>query len=293
MQIGPELTSLPSVDQSAPLPLLKWVGGKRQLLPHLHKMISPIKYKHYFEPFVGGGALIFSLCPHNSPIINDLNEELINVYRVVKNHPKELLESLSHHLNTEEYFYTIRNIDRTDGWQKELGEIERASRVIYLNKTCFNGLFRMNKRGHFNTPYGRYANPTYSDHNKIYAVSRFLNNSDVGILCGDFSDAVCKASAGDLVYFDPPYDPLSETSSFTSYAKEDFLRKDQERLKKQCDILTAKGVYVVLSNSATEFIKTLYSDYNITVVGATRMINSNAEARGKVNEVIVNNFNLL
>ena len=275
------------------LPLLKWAGGKRQLLPELHKTINQITYNRYFEPFIGGGALLFSLQPTNTPVMNDINEELINVYRVVKESPDKLIEDIGKHKHTEEYFYNIRNMDREPDWQLNVSPIERASRIIYLNKTCFNGLFRTNKKGQFNVPYGRYKNPRYIDIDNVFAISKYLNDADVQILHGDFEAAVEGAVKGDLIYFDPPYDPVSETANFTAYTKEGFGRDEQIRLKECCDTLTEKGIAVVISSSATDFIEQLYSDYAIKTITAARAINVKGCARGPINELIITNSRLV
>jgi len=272
-------------------PFLKWPGGKRGLLPHLRGLLGGTPHKRYFEPFIGGGALLFSLSPMNAPVINDANEELINAYQVIRDSPEELLESLNAHSNTEEYFYAIRGLDRAEGWREALGPVKRASRLLYLNHSCFNGLYRTNRNGHFNTPFGKYANPRYANPDNIRAVSGYLRESGAVIGCGDFEEAVSAAAAGDLVYFDPPYDPVSRTASFTAYTGNGFGRAEQERLKSVCDSLTAKGVLIVLSNSSTDYIRSLYKDYIVDTVQAARAIGASGGSRGRVDEVLIRNFN--
>jgi DNA adenine methylase len=197
-------------------PFLKWAGGKRQLLPDILKYAPPkSKIKRYYEPFVGAGALLFELQPKRATI-NDSNSDLINCYRIIKDNVEELFEELSHHKNEKDYFYSIRELDRTPKYTK-LSNVEKASRIIYLNKTCYNGLFRVNSQGQFNTPFGKYKDPKILDETVLKAVNKYLNNSDVTILNTDFENAVSNAKKEDFVYFDPPYDPLSDTSSFTGY----------------------------------------------------------------------------
>lgn len=269
-------------------PFLKWAGGKRQLLPEIRKQI-PAKFNRYYEPFIGGGAVLFDLQPKNG-FINDFNEELANCYRVIKDQPDALLEHIKTHRNTETYFYELRGLDRQPEYD-ELSDVQRASRIIFLNKTCFNGLFRVNSRGQFNVPFGNYANPSIANNVVIQAVSKYLNDNTIEITTGDFADAVKTAKRDDFVYFDPPYDPVSDTSSFTGYSLDKFDRKEQERLKELVDDLTRRGVKVLLSNSATDFIKKLYEHdyYVIDVIYANRNINSVGTSRGKVSEVLIRN----
>ncbi len=270
-------------------PFLKWAGGKRQLLPEIRKLIPP-KFNRYFEPFVGAGAVLFDLkC--ETATINDFNTELINCYRVIKESPAELINETLEYENSKTFYYQLRDIDRNKQDFLKLSPIKRAARIIYLNKTCFNGLFRVNSKGQFNVPFGNYANPKIILEPIIYAVSDYLNNADVQILEGDFMQAVASAKNGDFVYFDPPYDPLSETSSFTGYSKNSFNKEDQKRLKASCDDLTSRGCHVLLSNSDTPFIRELYNDpkYEIIQVSASRNINSIGTSRGKISEVLVQN----
>ncbi|AWV97995.1 DNA adenine methylase [Arcticibacterium luteifluviistationis] len=268
-------------------PFLKWVGGKRQLMPAITKLM-PTEYSTYYEPFIGGGAVLF----HHQPslaVINDFNKELINVYEVIKNRPEELIQDLKTHKNESAYFYQLRLLDRQEGFEK-MSEIKKASRVIYLNKTCFNGLYRVNSAGEFNSPFGRYKNPNIVNEITIRAVSKYLNDNKISILNKDFEEAVKGAKKGDFVYFDPPYDPVSKSSSFTGYVQGGFGDEEQIRLRDLCVSLDNKGVDFLLSNSATPFIKDLYKDFNVKIVKATRQINSNASKRGEVNEVLIRNY---
>lgn len=272
-------------------PFLKWAGGKRQLLPKIRQYI-PKKFNLYFEPFVGAGAVLFDLQPPAARI-NDINTELINCYRVIKSDPEELIRLATKHRqkNTRDYYNHQRSLDRKPNFDKLPAEV-RAARIIYLNKTCYNGLFRVNKRGQFNAPYGDYRNPQIINPSVIRAVSRYLNEAHVEITDNDFREAVGGARAGDFIYFDPPYDPTSKSSSFTSYSPHPFAEKEQEALKEVCDELTDRGCKVLLSNSPTEFIWDLYSDktrYAIEEVKASRSINSVASGRGKIKELLIFN----
>ena len=270
-------------------PFLKWAGGKRQILPQLRPYF-PKQFKTYYEPFVGAGAVLFDLKPKNA-VINDTNTELINLYKVVRDEKKLelLLNDLETHKNDEEYFYQIRAMDRDDNYQ-DLDDWKKASRFIYLNKTCYNGLYRVNSKGYFNVPFGRYKNPDYLNKDVLLAVHKFLNENNINIMNTDFEMAVEDAEPGDFVYFDPPYDPISKTSSFTSYSKDNFGEEEQIRLRNVFWKLYEKGCYVLLSNSNTEFIKEIYSEIpgvKIVEVYASRSINSKAEKRGKIKEVLV------
>ncbi len=268
-------------------PVVKWVGGKRQIIREILKYIP--EFSTYYEPFLGGGAVLFALQP-NQAVVNDQNEELINMYKVIRDNVEELIYHLSQHKNEKEYFYRIRELDRNKKAYSKLSNVERAARIIYLNKTCYNGLFRVNRAGQFNTPFGNYKNPKIVDEVTLKAVSRYLSNADVKILNCDFEEAVEDIEKGDFVYFDPPYDPVSDTASFTGYDKGGFGKSEQIRLKKVCDRLNARGIKFLLSNSATEFILDLYKDYNITFVKARRAINSVPEKRGEIDEVLVMNY---
>lgn len=273
-------------------PFLKWAGGKRQLMPFIREQI-PAKFNKYFEPFIGGGAVLFDLQPQKFRI-SDVNAELINCYQVIRDNPDELLEHIRTHHNTEEYFYELRGVDRKPEFN-QLTPIKRASRIIFLNKTCFNGLFRVNSRGQFNVPFGNYRNPTIADEFVIKAISNYLKSNDVEIVCEDFADACASATKDDFIYFDPPYDPVSDTASFTGYSLDKFDRQEQIRLRDLVKDLTMRKCKVLLSNSNTEFIRELYKDkkfYIIDIVYANRNINSVGSSRGKISEVLIRNYEL-
>lgn len=270
-------------------PFLKWAGGKRQLLPELKKHL-PASFNTYYEPFVGAGALLFHLQPPKA-VINDVNEQLINCYRAILSHLDELIADLKKHVNSEAYYYQMRDLDRKSTFN-QMSLVEKASRLIYLNKTCYNGLFRVNSQGQFNVPFGSYKNPKIVDVAVLTAVNAYLTNNAVTIFNMDFEKAVAGAQKGDFVYLDPPYDPVSDTSSFTGYSTGGFGKEEQKRLKLVFDDLTRRGCKVMLSNSATKFILDLYGEYrDYTIfVAASRAINSVAAARGKIDEVLVMNY---
>jgi DNA adenine methylase len=270
-------------------PFLKWAGGKRQLINHLRKYM-PEDFDTYFEPFIGGGALFFDIKPQKA-VINDINPEILNCYNVIREHTDELIADLSQHRNEKDYYYEMRELDRTQKYN-ELTPVQRASRIIYLNKTCYNGLFRVNSRGQFNVPFGRYKNPRYLNEPLLRAINQYLNRADVKILNVDFEEALNEAQKGDFVYLDPPYDPLSDTSSFTSYSSQSFNKTEQERLYRVFHDLDRRGCRVMLSNSATDFITELYGNYQIVIVPANRAINSVSSGRGKINEVLVLNYTI-
>lgn len=267
-------------------PVVKWVGGKRQLLNEIKKNL-PAKYNNYFEPFIGGGALFFDL-KHHTSFINDYNKDLINLYRVIKTHPNKLLKDLEKHINTKEYYYSLREIDRDLEKYNELSNIEKASRFMYLNKTGFNGLYRVNQKNQYNVPFGSYKNPKIIDTENILSVSKLLQ--DTKITNGDFENIKKYIEKNDFVYFDPPYVPVNKTSSFTGYTDKGFDNEMQLRLKSFCDYIDSIGAYFMLSNSYTEFILELYKDYKIITVEANRALNCKAEGRGKIKEVLVVNY---
>lgn len=269
-------------------PFVKWVGGKRQLLDEIVPLL-PGKVSSYCEPFVGGGAVLFSIQPKNA-IVNDLNKDLIGVYKTVKDNVEDLIKDLAKHENTPEYFYAIRDLDRDKNVYESLSEVERASRIIYLNKTCFNGLFRVNSSGEFNAPFGYYKNPNIVNAPVLRAVGLYLNKNNVELYSEDFSETLSRTKKGCFVYLDPPYDPVSDTANFTGYNKGGFGKTEQKRLKECCDKLNERGIKFMLSNSATEYVKELYSGYNITTVKAKRAINSNAEKRGQIEELLIRNY---
>ena len=268
-------------------PFLKWIGGKRQLLPAINNLF-PKKYTNYYEPFIGGGAVFFNIQPTKA-VINDFNEELINVYETIKEYPEELILDLKTHKNESDYFYQLRALDRQNVYHS-LSRVKKASRVIYLNKTCYNGLYRVNSSGEFNSPFGKYKNPNIVNEITIRAVSKYFNENNITVLNCDFEEAVKGIRKGAFVYFDPPYDPVSASSSFTGYVKGGFDRNEQIRLRDLCDKLDKRGVKFLLSNSATKFIEDLYKNYNISYVKANRSVNSVASKRGEVDEVLIRNY---
>lgn len=271
-------------------PFLKWAGGKRYLA-NIILAHAPAQFGTYYEPFVGGGAVLFALQPERA-VVNDRSRELINCYKVLKHERRigELIEALRQHQNDETYYYRIRGLDRDPSFSK-MSAVDKAARVIYLNKTCYNGLFRVNSQGQFNVPFGRYANPNILDQELLLAVGEYLRQFDVRIHCTDFARIARRAQAGDFVYFDPPYHPVSDTS-FTGYDLTGFGEREQRRLKRLFDRLTAKGCFCTLSNSATPFIRELYQDYEETTITVTapRAINSRASGRGKVEELLIMNY---
>ena len=266
-------------------PILKWVGGKRQLLNDILPLIQ--SKGTYIEPFLGGGAVLFAHQPKKA-IVNDYNSELMNVYQVVKSYPEQLIELLQIHYanNSEKYFYKIREPDRLEKYQ-ELSQIEKASRILYLNKTCYNGLYRVNSSGYFNSPYGKYKNPNIVNAPVIRAMSKYFNDNDITLLQGDYKEVLKKARKGSFVYLDPPYMPISSSSNFTGYTENGFGYKQQEELKKECDKLREKGIRFIQSNSDCPEIRELYREYTVKVVQAKRVINSNSAKRGEIDEVLI------
>jgi DNA adenine methylase len=269
-------------------PVVKWVGGKRQLLPVIKKNL-PKKYNSYCEPFLGGGAVLFNIQPRKA-IINDLNSELMNVYNVIKNNIDELILDLKKHKNESDYFYKMRELDRDKKKYNQLSDVKKASRILYLNKTCFNGLFRVNNAGEFNTPFGKYKNPNIVNENTLRAVNSYFNEVEITFHSKDYQKVLDSLKKNSFVYLDPPYDPVSDTSSFTGYNKGGFNQDEQIRLKECCDSLDDNGIKFLLSNSATEFIKELYKNYNPQIVKAKRSINSVSTKRGQVDEILVKNY---
>ena len=272
-------------------PIVKWAGGKRQLIDKLLEHM-PKEYNNYFEPFIGGGALLFELMPNNATI-NDVNQELLAIYRCLANNEwfKLMIEDLEKNekKHSEDYYYEIRKIDRNPEFEK-LPIWKRASRAIYLNKSCFNGLYRVNSNGYFNVPSGKKKKVQTYDKENIIKLHDYFMNNNVTILEGDFSKAVENAKPGDFVYFDPPYDPFDDRESFTSYTKFNFSKEDQKRLADLFKELSNKGVYVMLSNHNTKYINELYEGFNIYIVNAKRMINADSKGRGNVEEVIITNY---
>jgi DNA adenine methylase len=290
-------------------PFLKWAGGKTQLINDIRRSLPQdlISSKFtYVEPFVGSGAVLFWML-NNFPniekaAINDINEDLINVYRIIASKPQELLsilESLEeeyHHLETDpdkkkEYYYQKRDLYNT----RRSDKTSQAALLIFLNRTCFNGLYRVNSKNQFNVPIGSYKRPTICDNKKILAVSEALQK--VEIICGDFEETLNHSSENSFFYFDPPYKPLSDTASFNAYAKGEFDDAEQIRLRDFCKKLANRGHKWMLSNSdvkgfdpEADFFDSLYSDFIIERIKAKRMINSNSEKRGELNELLIRNY---
>lgn len=273
-------------------PILKWAGGKRQILREIVALMpKDFRNRTFHEPFFGGGAVTFWMEPEKGTI-NDINPKLINFYVVVRDHVDELIEDAKNHKNDKEYFYKARaefNEIVTNGF--EIPNIRLASLLLYLNKTAFNGLYRENRKGEFNVPFGRYKNPKIVDEERLRKASEVLKKLDIHN--EDFTYILREANPGDLVYFDPPYHPVSETASFTSYSKEDFSREDQKRLRDICLKLHEKGIYFILSNSYVKPVRGLYEGiegFEILKIYAKRPINSKADRRGEVPEMLVTNI---
>lgn len=279
----------PQKENKLAAPLLKWVGGKRQLAPALRALFpEERRIKNYIEPFVGGGGMFLSLQPQRA-VINDFNKELMNVYQVVKDQPKELFAALERHTNTLDHYYEVREQDRASDYAA-LSQVEKAARIIFLNKTCFNGLFRVNSQGFFNVPYGYYKNPQYREYSKIMALSHYLNHNAITMLSGDYSVVGEYITPGTLVYLDPPYAPISDTSNFTGYTQSGFSIGEQVRLRDFCVEIGEKGAYFMLSNSNSPLIKELYADFQTHQVKAQRNVAANAASRGAVEEIVITNY---
>ena len=271
----------PTPKPRKPQPIVKWAGGKTRLLDELRKRM-PTTFGRYFEPFFGGGAVFFSLGP-GAATLSDINEELIILYRCVRDEVDGLIRELQRHPYEKEHYYWMRSLDPTT-----LSSTERAARTLYLNRTCFNGLYRVNRRGQFNVPMGRYRNPTICDTDKLNRTSVAL--AKVDLEHAGFAEMMTRPTAGDLVYFDPPYQPISKTANFTSYTAGAFGEDDQAQLADTFTDLTNRGVHCMLSNSDTPLIRALYKDFHVDVVLAPRLISRKASGRKPVREVIVRNY---
>jgi len=265
-----------------PKPPVKWAGGKGRLIPQFEPLFPRNKYGLYIEPFVGGGAVFFHLLPERAVLI-DSNEELINFYLVVRDSLGELMADLREHKNTRDYYYSVRDLD-----PGTLSPVKRASRFLYLNKTGYNGLWRVNSQGKHNVPFGRYKNPKIADEQNLRLVSEALRRAE--IICGDFARVLDFARPGTFVYLDPPYHPLSDTANFTGYTSDAFGEGDQRRLAGVFRELDQKGCLAMLSNSDTPFVRELYSGYDVRVVYARRAINSRPDRRGPVTELVIRNY---
>jgi len=277
---------------SAPKPFVKWAGGKRQLLPVITNHV-PHKFERYFEPFLGGGAVFFSLISqrrHSKWMLSDLNSDLVLSYVTIRDGVDDLVLALENHSenyskNQSSYYYKIRA-------SEPRGQIEKVSRLVFLNKTCFNGLYRVNSKGKFNVPLGKYVNPNIVNKENLLAVSMVLQSKDISIKCQDFEAALKGASSGDFVYLDPPYQPVSETANFTSYTNSNFGYDDQERLYSKFKALDRKGVKVLLSNSKSSAITELFKEYSdgIIEINANRFINSVSQRRTGHTELLIKNY---
>lgn len=282
---------IPFSERETPvLPLfLKWAGGKLQLIEQFENLF-PSDFCNYYEPFIGSGAVFFYLKSKSKPnkvILSDTNEELINCFAVVRDKPSELIEVLLNHRkrHSKQYYYEVRDLE-----SERLDSVSRAARMIYLNKTCFNGLYRVNSKGEFNVPFGDYKNPSIFNRNTLYRASQMLQDAALRVMT--FDKVLDFAGKDDFVYFDPPYIPLSKTSSFTRYSKSEFSIKEQNQLSEVFRALDSMGCFVMLSNSDHSLIRELYRDYdkNIVVVRAKRKINSVGSKRGAINEIVVTNY---
>lgn len=273
-------------------PVVKWVGGKRQLLDEIIPLL-PKRMTTYCEPFLGGGAVLFSLQPKHA-VVNDRNGDLMLVYETIRDDVEALIVDLQKHENTSEYFYRLRDLDRDKNAYKDMSKVEKASRILYLNKTCYNGLFRVNASGEFNAPFGHYKNPNIVNAPVLRAVSKYFSSASnrIQLFHEDFEVTLRRIPKGGFVYLDPPYDPVSDTASFTGYNSGGFGKEEQARLKQCCDALHQRGVKFLLSNSATSFIKDLYQGYTISTVHAKRAINSDGKKRGAIEEVLIRNYEI-
>jgi DNA adenine methylase len=276
-------------------PCLKWAGGKRQLLQEIKKYVpANLDGVRYYEPFVGAGALFFDLQPAHA-IINDNNGQLILTYKVIRDDIDALIAALNAHKtnNNEKYYYEVREQDRDSGVFAGFSDVHKAARLIYLNKTCYNGLHRVNSRGLFNVPWGRYANPSIMNEPVLRAIHEYLTHESVNvkIMCGDFEAAVESAAEGSFIYFDPPYHSPGNVS-FSGYQAQGFDESEQRRLRDVFVECTHMGAKCLLSNSDTLFIRELYNDdhFDIISVKAKRAINSDSAGRGEVNEVMIKNW---
>jgi DNA adenine methylase len=274
-------------------PYLKWAGGKRQLLPEIKKYLpSNLGKLRYFEPFIGAAALFFDLQPRMAKI-NDNNIELMLTYTTIRYQVDALIKALNAHReqNSEEYYYQVREQDRDNEAFAGMTDVQKAARLVYLNKTCYNGLYRVNSQGMFNVPYGRYANPAICDEPVLRAIHRYLSHesTEITIIHDDFAAAVEDARRGSFIYFDPPYHSPANTN-FTGYQARGFGEGEQERLQNVFVERTIAGSKCLLSNSDTAFVRKLYKGFEIIPVRAKRAINSNGAGRGEVGEVLIANW---
>jgi len=276
---------------TSPKPFVKWAGGKRQLITSLERHL-PKKFNTYFEPFLGGGALLFHLLSQSPNLkchVSDLNSDLILAYITIRDKVEQLVESLERHsgkyfTDKQEYYYSVRE-------SAPKNQIEKVSRLLFLNKTCFNGLYRVNSRGQFNVPLGKYTNPSIVNKENLLAVSKILQSKNIAIKCQDFAAVLDEVKKDDFVYFDPPYQPVSKTANFTSYTKCEFTYDDLKRLAEVCQKLDKKDCNVLLSNSNTKEVRKLFSSkWKVAEISANRAINSNSKKRIGHSELLIKNY---
>jgi len=282
----------PQLSKIIPKPFVKWAGGKRQLVPVLNENLPQI-FGTYYEPFLGGGALLFHMLTEHDRqkcSISDLNSDLVLSYTTIRDRVDDLIISLRNHeknyqKDSKSYYYSIRE-------SNPRSEIEKTSRLIFLNRTCFNGLYRVNRKGKFNVPLGKYSNPNIVNENNLYAVSNILQSSRISIQCRDFEAVLRDVKKDDLVYFDPPYQPVSDTANFTSYTNKDFTYDDLSRLADLCMKLDSKGCKVMLSNSNSKEVADMFSvkPWTMTKIRANRSINSNSKKRTGHFELLIKNY---
>jgi DNA adenine methylase len=277
-----------SDEKTVAKPFLQWVGGKREMIPQ-YRDLFPKKYNRYFEPFLGGGAMFFDLVPSKA-FLNDNNRELFEVYKGVRDFPEQVVNILAFlkERHSLELYMRVRELDREYDIFTDFRSYEIAARAIYLNQTCFNGVYRVNQKGQFNVPIGSSLNRLICDKETILKASQVLKKAT--ITCVDFESTVEGADKGDFIYLDPPYYPVSKYSDFTRYTKEKFYQEDQVRLRDSVVGLSKKGAYVMLSNSDCEFIRELYKDFNVHTVQSSRSLNCKSDKRGKVSEVVITNY---
>lgn len=270
-------------------PFVAWAGGKQQLLPEIRKEIKRAgNFATYYEPFVGGGSVLLDLLPKHA-VINDYNAELINAYRVIMTNVENLIVELSKLENTAEEYYRIRELDRTPSYQR-LSNIKKAARFIYLNKTCFNALYRVNKQGYFNAAYGKRKKVNIMQADNLRKISQYLNSNDIRFYSGDFANILDNVEPDSLMYIDPPYVPENEIANFTRYTNNQFRESDQRRLAEQCQQLDRTGVKFIASNSDTPMVRELYRGFNFNHVSARRYINVKGTGRKKIDELLITNF---
>jgi len=269
-------------------PIMKWAGGKRKVLPQI-KPLVPKSFKRYFEPFLGGGAVFFDLIPKHA-VVNDINKELVSLYEVVRDAPKELIKELRKFSNTEETFYNVRSWDRNESVFSKKTKIQLAARTLFLNHTGYNGLYRVNSLNQFNVPYGKYVNPRICDEERIYDMSQYINSSKIKFYNEDYSKTIARASENDFIYVDPPYAPLDKAkSTFTSYTASGFGIDDLVNLREALDAAHDRGSNWLLSNVRTADTMKVFpaKKYTIVEFQVNRPINANASGRGGVTEILV------